>query len=144
MVELRFDEKKQASAAFLNNKRVSKWFLYVGEFGGEQLAPVIVGKKWAYVDREYQLRSEWLQFAMNFKNGIAWVKKEGKWCAVDKNLDIVSPLMEMPISSYNVNQIKKFRSENKNISNIRVEPLSLHLAKKESSKKFLLCYNDKL
>lgn len=134
MVELRFDEKKQASAAFLNNKRVSKWFLYVGEFGGEQLAPVIVGKKWAYVDREYQLRSEWLQFAMNFKNGIAWVKKEGKWCAVDKNLDIVSPLMEMPISSYNVNQIKKFRSENKNISNIRVEPLSLHLAKKESSK----------
>lgn len=134
MVELRFDEKKQASAAFLNNKRVSKWFLYVGEFGGEQLAPVIVGKKWAYVDREYQLRSEWLQFAMNFKNGIAWVKKDGKWCAVDKNLDIVSPLMEMPISSYNVNQIKKFRSENKNISNIRVEPLSLHLAKKESSK----------
>ena len=134
MVELRFDKKKQASAAFLNNKRVSKWFLYVGEFGGEQLAPVIVGKKWAYVDREYQLRSEWLQFAMNFRNGIAWVKKEGKWCAVDKNLDIVSPLMEMPISSYNVNQIKKFRSENKNISNIRVEPLSLHLAKKESSK----------
>ena len=134
MVELRFDEKKQASAAFLNNKRVSKWFLYVGEFGSEQLAPVIVGKRWAYVDREYQLRSEWLQFAMNFKNGIAWVKKEGKWCAVDKNLDIVSPLMEMPISSYNVNQIKKFRSENKNISNIRVEPLSLHLAKKESSK----------
>ena len=134
MVELRFDEKKQASAAFLNNKRVSKWFLYVGEFGSEQLAPVIVGKKWAYVDKEYQLRSEWLQFAMNFKNGIAWVKKEGKWCAVDKNLDIVSPLMEMPISSYNVNQIKKFRSENKNITTIKLETISSHFIQKESSK----------